>query len=106
MIMAPKLITKSCSGTNDERNERNRLKEVLRVDGRFKMTKTTVVHADSCFGQDVTLCGVGFEELEVGGCVDDSASGDTVATLNEKITCKDCLALIRWCKQFRGNRQP
>ena len=67
------------------------------------MTDQKKVHASGIFSNDCTLCGFAYEG-EVFSSDPDNAP--LLAPKGYEVTCDQCLVIIRYCKAFKGNRQP
>jgi hypothetical protein len=53
-----------------------------------------ITHIESVLGCDYTLCGVTLDQ-------DDKTAGDYKSVEADKITCPDCVALIKLCQGLK-----
>ena len=53
-----------------------------------------VLHSDAAIGSDYTLCGVSLDH-------DEDTIGHHKIVERKKITCPDCVALIKFCQKIK-----
>lgn len=56
--------------------------------------------ADNPIQPEFTLCGRAFDDVE------DDQEAPLFVMPGHVVTCEQCLAVIRHCRRFTGNRQP
>lgn len=63
---------------------------------------TTAKHTESPINGEYSLCGRAYDDDES----DDRDGPPVFAKVGERITCAECLTIIRFCKSIVGNIQP